>query len=106
MVRSKKNIACTRLRFRPGTTFHFLIFVEKNSPHAKYSHVTDPPTQTSLPKHGRSTEQAEGTAASLLCGGGKSTFMKLKRFLLRYYPPGIILEYEQQAEVCSQKIAI
>ena len=22
--------------------------------------------------------------------------MKLKRFLLRYYPPGIILEYEQQ----------
>ena len=25
--------------------------------------------------------------------------MKLKRFLLRYYPPGIILEYEQQAEV-------
>ena len=42
----------------------------------------------------------------MLCGGGKSTFMKLKRFLLRYYPPGIILEYEQQAEVCSQKIAI
>ena len=39
-------------------------------------------------------------------GCGKSTFMKLKRFLLRYYPPGIILEYEQQAEVCSQKIAI
>jgi hypothetical protein len=25
--------------------------------------------------------------------------MKLKRFLLRYYPPGIILEYEQQNEV-------
>ena len=32
--------------------------------------------------------------------------MKLKRFLLRYYPPGIILEYEQHGEVftscCSQ----
>ena len=27
--------------------------------------------------------------------------MKLKRFLLRYYPPGIILEYEQSGEVCS-----
>ena len=25
--------------------------------------------------------------------------MKLKRFLLRYYPPGIILEYEQSGEV-------
>ena len=25
--------------------------------------------------------------------------MKLKRFLLRYFPPGIILEYEQNGEV-------
>ena len=30
--------------------------------------------------------------------GGEGA-MKLKRFLLRYYPPGIILEYEQQGEV-------
>ena len=27
--------------------------------------------------------------------------MKLKRFLLRYFPPGIILEYEQGGEVRS-----
>ena len=25
---------------------------------------------------------------------------KLRKFLLRYYPPGIILEYEQNGEVC------
>jgi len=25
--------------------------------------------------------------------------MKLKRFLLRYFPPGIIMEYEQQGEM-------
>merc|ERR1719217_1874394 len=30
--------------------------------------------------------------------------MKLKRFLLRYYPPGIILEYEQQAELRQKSI--
>jgi hypothetical protein len=27
-------------------------------------------------------------------GAGRGRVMKLKRFLLRYYPPGIILEYE------------
>jgi dynein assembly factor with WDR repeat domains 1 len=30
--------------------------------------------------------------------------MKLKRFLLRYYPPGIILEYEQAGETRSKCI--
>jgi hypothetical protein len=29
--------------------------------------------------------------------------MKLKRFLLRYYPPGIILEYEQNGEVSDSQ---
>jgi dynein assembly factor with WDR repeat domains 1 len=30
--------------------------------------------------------------------------MKLKRFLLRYYPPGIILEYEQADELRNKSI--
>ncbi|KAL5476308.1 hypothetical protein EMCRGX_G026234 [Ephydatia muelleri] len=30
--------------------------------------------------------------------------MKLKRFLLRYYPPGIILEYEQSGVTKSKSI--
>lgn len=30
--------------------------------------------------------------------------MKLKRFLLRYYPPGIILEYEQGGAVKTKSI--
>jgi dynein assembly factor with WDR repeat domains 1 len=30
--------------------------------------------------------------------------MKLKRFLLRYYPPGIILEYEQQNVIKTKSI--
>merc|ERR1712166_1347773 len=36
---------------------------------------------------------------------GTFTFaMKLKRFLLRYYPPGIILEYEQANELRNKSI--
>uniref|UniRef100_A0A0L8FN25 Uncharacterized protein n=1 Tax=Octopus bimaculoides TaxID=37653 RepID=A0A0L8FN25_OCTBM len=30
--------------------------------------------------------------------------MKLKRFLVRYYPPGIILEYEKSGEIKSKTI--
>ena len=30
--------------------------------------------------------------------------MKLKRFLLRYYPPGIILEYETQGELRQKAV--
>lgn len=30
--------------------------------------------------------------------------MKLKRFLLRYYPPGLILEYETKGELRSKDI--
>ncbi len=30
--------------------------------------------------------------------------MKLKRFLLRYYPPGIILEYETKGDMKSKDI--
>ena len=30
--------------------------------------------------------------------------MKLKRFLLRYYPPGILLEYEQQGELRQKSV--
>ena len=30
--------------------------------------------------------------------------MKLKRFLLRYYPPGIILEYEQGGELRNKPV--
>merc|ERR1712216_307106 len=30
--------------------------------------------------------------------------MKLKRFLLRYYPPGILLEYEQQGELLQKSV--
>jgi dynein assembly factor with WDR repeat domains 1 len=30
--------------------------------------------------------------------------MKLKRFLLRYYPPGIILEYESNEELRQKTI--
>ena len=30
--------------------------------------------------------------------------MKLKRFLLRYYPPGIILQYEQLGELMQKHI--
>ena len=30
--------------------------------------------------------------------------MKLKRFLLRYYPPGIILEYEQTGELRQKAV--
>ena len=33
---------------------------------------------------------------------GKKT-MKLRRFLLRYYPPGIILEYEQKDRTRNKK---
>jgi dynein assembly factor with WDR repeat domains 1 len=29
---------------------------------------------------------------------------KLKRFLLRYFPPGIILEYEQNAELHQKSV--
>merc|ERR1711988_411569 len=39
--------------------------------------------------------------------GGQRSFeagMKLKRFLLRYYPPGIILEYEQSGELRNKPI--
>merc|ERR1712216_262540 len=32
------------------------------------------------------------------------TDMKLKRFLLRYYPPGIILEYEEYGEIRNKSI--
>merc|ERR1711988_900478 len=38
-------------------------------------------------------------------GAFKGDFkMKLKRFLLRYYPPGIILEYEQSGELRNKPI--
>mmetsp|Transcript_2982 Transcript_2982/g.8482 ORF Transcript_2982/g.8482 Transcript_2982/m.8482 type:complete len:84 (-) Transcript_2982:1280-1531(-) len=30
--------------------------------------------------------------------------MKLKRFLLRYYPPGILLEYEQAGELKTKSV--
>ena len=30
--------------------------------------------------------------------------MKLRRFLLRYYPPGIILEYEQGGELRNKPV--
>ena len=30
--------------------------------------------------------------------------MKLRRFLLRYYPPGIILEYEQGGEMRNKPV--
>ena len=30
--------------------------------------------------------------------------MKLKRFLLRYYPPGIILEFEQAGELKTKSV--
>ena len=30
--------------------------------------------------------------------------MRLKRFLLRYYPPGVILEYEQGGSVKTKSI--
>ncbi|GCB75054.1 hypothetical protein scyTo_0020314, partial [Scyliorhinus torazame] len=30
--------------------------------------------------------------------------MRLKRFLLRYYPPGIILEYEKGGETKNKSI--
>lgn len=30
--------------------------------------------------------------------------MKLRRFLLRYYPPGIILEYEQGGELKNKPV--
>ena len=32
----------------------------------------------------------------------ESTSMRLRKFLLRYYPPGIILEYEQNGEVRAE----
>merc|ERR1712159_706582 len=35
---------------------------------------------------------------------GIDSAMKLKRFLLRYYPPGIILEYEQAQELRNKSI--
>jgi len=35
---------------------------------------------------------------------GAAGVMKLKRFLLRYYPPGIILEYEKDGEVPPRAI--
>merc|ERR1711981_443846 len=37
-------------------------------------------------------------------GFGFELEMKLKRFLLRYYPPGIILEYEQADELRNKSI--
>merc|ERR1712070_946524 len=37
-------------------------------------------------------------------GGLVHSTMKLKRFLLRYYPPGIILEYEQADELRNKSI--
>merc|ERR1712164_8115 len=36
--------------------------------------------------------------------GKEREIMKLKRFLLRYYPPGIILEYEQADELRNKSI--
>ena len=40
----------------------------------------------------------------LLVRACRQPTMKLKRFLLRYYPPGIILEYEQSGEMRNKHV--
>ena len=55
----------------------------------------------SRPHHSLTVLHLTGCLSTAVPPSGR--VMKLKRFLLRYYPPGIILEYEQNGEVSDSQ---